>query len=501
MSPFDTPPAADRLRILLDRPPAPDAAYVLYWMTANRRLRWNWALDRALEWSRRLGLPLLIFEPLGVEYPYASIRLHRFALDGMRDHRDALRDSPVGYLPWVERERGEGRGLLAALAARAAVVVGDDLPGFIQPGLLRGAVRGLTVRLEVVDAAGVVPLRFPGRTFTTAYSFRRWLQKNLREFLASRPFAEIEDDGLSVFPGLPVEVTARWPVASDALLDASEGLEALPIDHRVPIVAESPGGPVEAHRRLDVFLRERIDRYGERNHPDVEAASTLSPWLHWGHLAAHEVVQTVLDREGWTPARLAEEAAGKREGWWGLSEGAEGFLDEILTWREIGLNGAATIPDPKSWGSLPEWARVTMEAHAADPRPGDYSLDELRDARTEDPIWNAAQRQLRQDGIIHNYLRMLWGKKILEWSATPQEALEILFELNDRYALDGRDANSISGIMWTLGRYDRGWPERAVFGKVRSMSSDSTRRKLQLKGYLNRYGPNAGRQLEFDAEE
>jgi deoxyribodipyrimidine photo-lyase len=160
----------------------------------------------------------------------------------------------------------------------------------------------------------------------------------------------------------------------------------------------------------------------------------------------------------------------------------------LVTWREIGFNMCVRNPDTYDrYESLPEWARQTLAEHASDPRPG-FTLDFLDGADTPDELWNAAQRQLRRDGVIQNYLRMLWGKKILEWSPTPRDALDAMIELNNRYALDGRDPNSWSGIFWVLGRYDRGWPERPVFGKVRSMTSASARRKLDLKGYLERYG-------------
>jgi deoxyribodipyrimidine photo-lyase len=183
---------------------------------------------------------------------------------------------------------------------------------------------------------------------------------------------------------------------------------------------------------------------------------------------------------------------GRREGWWELAGDVEAFLDQLLTWRELGYHTARWMTDagedPEAWESLPRWARTTLLEHADDPRPHRYTVDAFETARTHDPLWNAAQRQLREEGVIQNYLRMLWGKKILEWSPSPQEALDTMIHLNHRWAVDGRDPNSTGGITWVLGRYDRGWPERAIYGKVRSMSSDSTRRKVELRGYLRRFG-------------
>jgi deoxyribodipyrimidine photo-lyase len=173
-----------------------------------------------------------------------------------------------------------------------------------------------------------------------------------------------------------------------------------------------------------------------------------------------------------------------------MSPAAEKFLDEAVTWREVGYNMAFLSPDSDRYESLPDWALRTLAAHEADPRPHLYSLEDFEAARTHDEIWNAAQTQLVEEGRIHNYLRMLWGKKVLHWSRTPREALAVLIQLNNRYALDGRDPNSYTGIFWCLGRYDRPWaPERPVFGTVRYMSSESARRKLRLDRYLSRYAP------------
>jgi deoxyribodipyrimidine photo-lyase len=199
-----------------------------------------------------------------------------------------------------------------------------------------------------------------------------------------------------------------------------------------------------------------------------------------------------MTHERWTRRKLAASGGGKREGWWGVTRGAEAFLDQLVTWRELGFNAAAHLAGHDRYDTLPEWAQSTLAAHARDPRPHQYDRDIFERAATHDPLWNAAQTELVRDGRIHTYLRMLWGKKILEWSRTPQDALDTMIHLNDKYALDGRDPNSCSGIFWCLGRYDRPWgPEREIFGTVRYMSSGNTARKLRLKGYLARYGPSS----------
>ena len=174
-----------------------------------------------------------------------------------------------------------------------------------------------------------------------------------------------------------------------------------------------------------------------------------------------------------------------------MSLAAEAFLDQLVTWRELGFNTSWYVPQPEAFDRLPEWARATLLDHVDDPRPRLYPFERLEAAATDDEIWNAAQRQLRRDGTIHGYLRMVWGKRLLEWTETPRQAYDWMLRLNDRYALDGRDPNSLSGIGWVLGRYDRPWgPERPIYGKVRYMSSAAARRKLRLDGYLRRHGPD-----------
>ena len=468
-------------------PVDPSGDYVLYWMIAARRTRHNFALQRAVELSEELRRPIVVFEPLRAGYRWASDRHHMFVLQGMRDNAAALVAKPATYYPYVEPRPGEGRGLLAALARRAAAVVTDDFPCFFLPDMVAAAGERLPVRLEKVDGNGLYPMRATDRVFTTAASFRRHLQKELPPHLgdmpAKNPLRRLRVPAAEV----PTRVLRRWP-AVDPTGDLDALVAALPIDHVVPAVKRR-GGARAADRALAGFLRDRLAVYADqRNQPDKPAQSNLSPYLHFGHVSAHEVAFRLLQREDWSPARLAAKPNGSRHGWWGASPTAEAFLDELITWRELGYNRCALQRDYGVYETLPEWAQKTLADHAGDPRSHVYSLAAFERAETHDRLWNAAQRQLVREGIIHNYLRMLWGKKILEWTRHPRDALAVMIELNNKYALDGRDPNSYSGIFWVLGRYDRAWgPERPVFGKVRYMSSDNTARKVRVKEYLRRY--------------
>jgi deoxyribodipyrimidine photo-lyase len=321
------------------------------------------------------------------------------------------------------------------------------------------------------------------------------MQKNildsLLEFPKPDPLSRVK---LPTLDGIPAAIIRRWKPANFSKLLSADGLASIPIDHEVLPCDLIPGGPKEASRRLKSFINKTLDVYGEdRNHPDHHATSGLSSHLHFGHISAHEMVSKVLDKEQWTPGDVGP-AEGKNNGFWNTSESAEAFLDQVLTWRELSFN--RTFREPESYDrfdSLPQWALKTLDEHQKDPRPMTYSLEQFEAADTHDELWNAAQREIVRTGIMHNYMRMLWGKKILHWSETPREALRIMIHLNNKYGIDGRDPNSYAGIFWVLGRFDRAWgPKRPIFGSVRYMTSDSARKKLRLKQYLAKFGPDRG---------
>ena len=320
-------------------------------------------------------------------------------------------------------------------------------------------------------------------------SFRRFLQKQLPGHLFDFPLADpLRDLDLPQLETAAEKIRHRWQQATtELLLAGSTKLGQLPIDHNVAAVEEQ-GGWREAEFYLQRFLEERLPDYLQRSEPEQQVSSELSPYLHFGHISTHQIVLKLFVQEDWTIGNLSPEIRGKRSGWWGLSEVAESFLDELVTWREVGFNAAAHLSDYDQYMTLPNWARESLAKHRDDPRIYIYSFEQFEQAQTHDPLWNAAQRQLLREGRMQNYLRMLWGKKILEWSADAEAAMQTMLFLNDKYALDGRDPNSISGIFWCLGRYDRAWgPERPVFGKIRYMTSQNTARKFSVKNYLQRY--------------
>ncbi len=476
--------------------------YVLYWMIASRRLHFNFALDRALEHCAALGKPLVIFEALRIGYEWASDRLHRFVLEGMADNARICQVHGVRYYPYIEPNANAGKGLLARLAEYSCVVVTDNFPCFFLPRMVASAATRLSVLLEHVDSNGLLPLYATDQVFLRAFDFRRYLQKELPKHLADSPQADpLAQAKLRPAPSLARKITSHWPAASKSLLSGVPGyLKVLSIDHSVTL-APLKGGHTSARARLLGFLYKELPLYGElHNEPELDVASGLSPYLHFGHISVHEVFQELAQCERWSPEKCSLRTTGSREGWWNMSPSAEAFLDEIITWRELGYNFSSHRRDYDQYESLPDWVQKTLQEHAKDDRDPLYTLQQFETSNTHDPLWNAAQIQLVREGRIHNYLRMLWGKKILEWSRSPQEAARIMIQLNNKYGLDGRDPNSYSGIFWVLGRYDRPWaPVRRIFGMIRYMSSENTARKMSVKNYIRKYAPDStpGTQLSF----
>ncbi|NTX02238.1 deoxyribodipyrimidine photo-lyase [Myxococcus sp. CA051A] len=458
----------DSARILVVKDvPLPDASrdFVLYWCMVNHRAEENHALDTAIALGNHLHLPVVVYHALRPDYPHASDRLHAWALEGMADLTSAFASRGLPY--WVElpRHAREHHPRLAELGKRAAAVVTDFFPTYIIPGHLRGAAKALHVPLFAVDASCVVPMQRIPTLQAGAYTLRPKLQKLWPEYLGrtlrSRHL-EAAAAGRKLSPDFDV---------ADAR-EARQSLASFHIDHAVTPLAER-GGRKAGLKALDAFLHENLEGYDAgRNDPGLARQSGLSPFFHWGNLFPGEA------------ARAAIRARGTDD------PNVRGFLEELLVRRELGFNFCFHTPEAKqlSVESLPGWARETLSTHQKDAREHLYSLEQLEHASTADGLWNAAQRELVERGRIHNYLRMLWGKKILEWSRTPDEGLQRIAHLNDKYAVDGRDPASVANFMWVLGLHDRPFQERKVLGKVRPMSSPRTAEKYDLAPYMARWG-------------
>jgi deoxyribodipyrimidine photo-lyase len=486
--------------------------YVLYWMTMYRRLQHNHALDYALHMARSLGVPLVIFEAVKLNYPWASARFHQFLLEGMADNHAAAAKLRATYWPCVETTEHPTHGLVRKLCEKARLLVTDDYPQFIIPAQIHAVATRVTIPVHAVDGNSFIPLALLGKTVGAAAHLRPRMHKLFTHAWENQASPAPDFDGVALKADAPFLV---WQPPADVAAFVAE----LPIDQSVNAVNGARGGASSGRKLLKQFLAKKLSRYdAERNQPDdpkANSASGLSAHLHYGHLSIQEVIRDTLGPD-WSPNELNLKTRNKDD-FFCRDANVNGFLDEAITWRDVGfqwhftrmaehraLQGTVSTVKPGSQshynfssndyaplpnagtlaGVLPPWALATLVKHQSDQREYEYSFDDFEQAATHDKLWNAAQVELRHTGRIHNYLRMLWGKKVLEWSATPEDAYRTLETLNNKYALDGRDPNSYTGILWCFGLFDRPWPpERAVFGNVRFMSSVNTAKKFDLDGY------------------
>lgn len=470
--------------------PNSNGKFVLYWMQINRRFHYNFALEYAVGWANKLKKPLLILEAFSCDYPWATDRSHTFMMQGMKENLDYAEGQNLNYISFVEETAGQYETLLKTLASNASVLVTDEYPVFIIRERNSRYPKEMDIPYYTVDSNGLIPLGLTKKDPYSAYFFRKIMQKNFIEAYTNPP---------KNHPLSELENTERITLSDYFIEDLSDGKQAvehipdfiskLTINHSVKPV-DMNGARSIAMKMLDEFLEYGLLQYEEkRNHPDEKKTSQLSPWLHFGKISEYEIIRAVLQYQpdGWDLDNITFNK-GSTGGFFNGNPAIDSFLDEIITWREVGFHFAHHREDYNLLSSLPDWALQTLDKHRNDPREWVYSYEELAASETHDEIWNAAQSQLREEGVIHNYLRMLWGKKVIEWTPNPETALEYLIDLNNTYAIDGRDPNSYSGVFWCFGRFDRAWQERPIFGKLRYMTSESTRKKVKLKQYLNKYG-------------
>lgn len=428
--------------------------YVLYWAQMNRRADWNQALDYAIEKANELALPVLVYEGLTCSYPHASDRLHTFILQGVPEMEKRLRTRGIGYVFYLRQRASDPNDVLYRLAARAAAVVTDDFPTFITPRQNSSVAAKLDVAFYAVDASCIVPMACFAKREYAAYTIRPKIHKMLPRYFWPLPRIEPRRQFKRGGSEFHTHVTHR---------NIGKLVADCEIDHSVrpsPI----PGGRAAGERRLADFVKHGLARYAaEHNQPCAGATSGLSPYLHFGQISSLEVA-------------LATRASSE-------------FLEELIVRRELAFNFARFAPRIDSLSVLPDWARETMRRHRRDRRNPVYTREQFEQAETYDELWNAAQTELLRTGVIHGYYRMYWGKKIIEWSRTYNEALGTMIYLHDRYALDGRDPNTYTNILWCFGLHDRPWPERPIFGTLRWMSLEGMRRKTDVDGYLARWRP------------
>ncbi len=447
---------ADDPRVTVRRSgtPDPEGTCVIYWMQRAQRGRDNPALDVAVSAANALGKPVVVFfapRP----FPPANLRHYAFLAQGIPDIVAALEKRAVGF---VLRRFPDHSLLRFCDEVKPALVVGDDNP-IRQAARWRDTVaKKLKVPLWIVDADVIVPSKLLEKEQYAAHVIRPRLQARLKEFLVTpaNPKAKFR-----WAPSRGIESLRADEVTVETLTDGWK------IDRSVQSVSNWRGGTNEALRLLKRFVRQKLDGYTrDRNHPETEGTTRLSPYLHFGHIGPHTVALSV-------------------EGAEALSVTKEAFLNQIITWRELSINLVYYNANYDNFECGEPWAHRTLAKHAKDRRPVLYTEQQLENAETHDPLWNAAQMQMVNTGWMHNYLRMYWAKKILEWTQLPSEAHQIAVRLNDKYEIDGRDPNGYAGIAWSIvGKFDRPWFERPIFGQIRYMSGASTGRKFDSKKYI-----------------
>ncbi len=448
----------ERVRQLNQAPLPASGRYVLYWAQMNRRVEANHGLAYACQISREVGLPVLFYEGLTCAYPHANDRFHTFVLEGVPETARRLAKLGIGYVFHLRRRRNDPDNALYELARDAAAVVADDYPAFVARRYNARVPVKLGIPYFVVDSSCIVPMNRIDKREYAAYTIRPKIHKLLPKYL--QPAPQPKPGRRFDEPVSPLHTPVR-EADIPALAASCE------IDHSIAPSTAFRGGRLEAERRLEHFLNANLRRYASaRNEPSAHATSNLSPYLHFGHISSLEVALEA--REYAQEHKLI----------------ADEFLEELIVRRELAFNFARYSEDTETLDALPDWALRTLRKHDGDRREPCYTAEQLEQAATHDALWNATQKELLLRGKIHGYYRMYWGKKIIEWSATHQDAIRFMIAMHDRYALDGRDPNTYTNILWCFGLHDRPWGERPIFGQIRYMSLDGMKRKTGVDAYV-----------------
>ncbi|MFK7768433.1 MAG: FAD-dependent oxidoreductase [Mariniblastus sp.] len=449
----------ERSRIIVESTEvSPDHPFVLYWMRNAVRSDENSALDVARHLADQQGIPLLVYQAISPHYQFASDRHHTFMLQGARDVQNQFSEIGISYAFHLATE-DDNEPHLVTLAKSATVVVTEDMPVDPAKRFLNALEDSTNVSIVCVDTACVAPMHLVKKAFTRAFKFRSATKKLYEERLTKAwpPVeAATKSFDLQLLPFKPLDLQS---------FDIADLVAQCQIDHSVGPVVDTIGGSTAGYARWNEFKKNKLSSYAkQRNDALQNGVSRMSAYLHYGMVS---------------PFRLARESANID------NAGAEKFLDELLIWRELAYAFCFHRPDHDQWSAIPEWARETLVAHADDSREQVYSWEQLARGKTDNAFWNAAQKSLLMQGELHNNVRMTWGKAILNWKQTPQEALDTIVDLNHRYALDGRDPCSYGGILWCLGQFDRPFePEKNIVGLVRPRSTKQHASRLDTNKYL-----------------
>ena len=436
--------------------PSREGKCIVYWMQRAQRGRDNHAVDLAVKIGNELGLPVVTYFAAISNFPHANLRHYVFLNQGLPDIEEDLAARGVGFV--MRRAPDCGHAEFFA-DVNAAMVIGDENPMREPERWRKNIASSISIPFWTVDTDVVVPSKLLEKAQFSAGVARPRLYRALPEFMV--PYENL--DALH-----PWEQPKQLRV-EDVRADITRGWDNF--DRSVAPVEAWHGGHHAAMQRLQKFCQTMLANYGrDRNHPEVDGTSALSPYLHFGHIGPLTIA-------------LAVDAAAKKNP--GLQAARDGYFNELIAWRELSINFVRYQPGYDSTACADNWARLTIAEHDQDERVRLYTLPQLEAAETYDELWNAAQLQMVRYGWMHNFMRMYWAKKIVEWTPNAAIAMEYSIYLNDRYFLDGRDPNSYSGIAWAvLGKFDRAWGSRPIFGKRRFLSGINTAKKFDSKLYI-----------------
>lgn len=444
-----------------------DGDYVLYWMQASQRVSCNHALAYAMDEANRLHLPLLVYFGLTDEYPEAYERHYRFMVEGLLEVKMDLHDMDIQFIALKDTP---AKGAVK-LSEKAALLITDRGYLSIQRKWRSEAAEAVACPMFQVESDVLVPADETSmKEEYSAATIRRKIERLIPDYALPLERRKMEHSSLAILPAFP----------SIPFEKAESVMEELSVNREVPSVSHLfQGGYREARRRLDEFIENRLDFYAEkRNEPSENLGSDLSPYLHFGQISPLEIYLSLKDHH---------------------SENKRVFLDELIVRRELAVNFVLHNPHYDSFAAITSFARETLLEHQADERPYLYTLNELEEGKTHDPYWNAAQLEMVHTGKMQGYMRMYWGKKIIEWTESPEIAYEAALHLNNKYNLDGRDPNGFAGVAWCFGKHDRGWKERPIFGKVRYMNANGLERKFDMKTYVEKVQEDIRRSADHHA--
>jgi deoxyribodipyrimidine photo-lyase len=425
--------------------------YILYWMQAAQRAEYNHALEYSIRRANELNVPVVVLFGITDNYPGANLRHYYFMLEGLKETKEALEKR---YIKLVLRHESCELAVVE-LAKNACCVVVDAGHTRIQLKWRQKAANNIKCLLEEVETNLIVPvMEVSDKENFSAGTLRPRITKRLPEYLVKIKYNK------PLFNSLDMKFN------SFNINNVELALSKLNIDTSVGPVKDFKGGATEAKRRLKDFIKNKLGHYPDlRNDPCLDATSNMSPYLHFGQISPLYIALKVLESD---------------------SPGKEAYLEELIVRRELSYNFVYYNKSYDKFSCLPPWAKNTLNFHARDKREYVYSLKEFEQAKTHDPYWNAAQKEMVITGKMHGYMRMYWGKKILEWSKNPKEGYRIALYLNNKYELDGRDPNGFAGVAWCFGKHDRAWSERTVFGKIRYMNASGLKRKFDCNKYIEK---------------